>query len=230
MASGKIVRSWLGIGIYTLGEDSPISNNNAEAVKGVDHGVVVSKIEAGAPAFKSELRVMDVITGVDGKEVATAHELQKEIVRKKVGQNVDLTVWRDGKSIKVAVVTGELPDMTKVSNVVPKVPKKEAAPDAAKDKDSGGYGVKVHDLNKDLTDKLKLKDDAQGVVVTDVTEGSPAAAAGVQKDDLITEVDSQPVQDSASFKTLLDNHDSDKGVLFFINRNGQKTYAILKAD
>ena len=227
LSSGKIVRSWLGIGIYTLGEDSPLNDNDNQPVKGIDRGVVVSKIEAGAPAFKSELRVMDVITQVDGKEVVTAHDLQKEIVRKKVGQNVDLTVWRDGKSIKVAVVTGELPDMTKVSNAAPKVPKKEATPDAGKD--NGGYGVKVQDLNKDLADKLKLKD-AQGVVVTDVAEGSPASAAGVQKDDLITEVDSQPVQDTESFKTLLDNHDSDKGVLFFINRKGQKTYAILKAD
>jgi serine protease Do len=226
IANGKIVRSWLGIGIYTLGEDSP----PGEPVNGIDHGVVVSKIAADAPAFKSDLRVLDVITGVDGKEVTTAHELQKEILKKKVGQNVNLTVWRDGKTINLAVVTGELPDMTKVVNTAPKTPKKEA-PDAAPDaaKDDGGYGFKVGDLGKDQAEKLNLKDD-QGAVVTDVTTGSPAATAGIQKDDLIIGVDSLPVQDAASFKTLMDRHESDSGVLLFINRKGQKTYAILKAD
>ena len=227
IANGKMVRSWLGIGIATVGDDS---QGGEPAAGSIDHGVIVSGIQEGAPASSSDLRVTDVITQVDGKEVATAHELQKEIVKKKVGAKVDLTVWRDGKTIQVAVVTGALPNMTEVSNNVPKMHKKEAKeapPDATKD--DGGYGFKVQDLSKEAADKLNLKD-TKGVVVTDVTGKSPAAAAGIQKDDLITEVDSQPVDDAASFKALLDRHDSDKGLLLFINRNGQKTYAIVKPD
>lgn len=221
--SGKIVRSWLGIGIATVGDDLP----HGVQIKGIDHGVVVSAIEEGAPASNSDLRVTDVITQVDGKEVATAHDLQREVMKKKVGQNVDLTVWRDGKTLSVAVVTGALPDMTQVSNTAPRPTKKRAAPDAARD--DGGFGVKVQDLNKDLADKLQVGD-AKGAVVTDVTANSPAAAAGVQKDDLIIGVDSQPVEDAASFKALMGGNDSDQGVLLFINRKGQKTYAIVKPD
>jgi serine protease Do len=126
----------------------------------------------------------------------------------------------------VAVVTGEMPSLTEVANAVPKPTKEKPAPDAAP-KDAGSYGFKVQNVSKNLADKLDLKD-AKGVVVTDVTGNSPAAAAGVQKDDLITEVDSQPVDDTASFKSLVDSHESDKGLLLFINRKGQKTYAIVQ--
>lgn len=225
IATGKVVRSWLGIKIATVGDDSP----GGMQVKGIDHGVIVSRIQEGTPAYNSDLRVADVITKVDGKPVDTAPELQVEIMKKKVGQSVNLTVWRDGKTVSVAVVTGEMPSLTEVANAVEKPAKEKPAPDAAP-KDAGAYGFKVRNVNKDLADKLNLKD-AKGVVVTDVAGNGPAAAAGVQKDDLITEVDSQPVDDTASFKSLVDKHDSGKkGLLLFINRNGQKTYAIVKPN
>ncbi len=75
--------------------------------------------------------------------------------------------------------------------MAPAVPKKdEPVPDpkANVGKDDA-YGFKVQDLSKDLAEKLKLKG-SHGAVVTDVAENSPAAAAGVETDDLITGVDS----------------------------------------
>ena len=217
ISTGKVTRSWLGIGIATVGDDLP----RGLQPKGIDHGVIVSGIEEGAPASNSDLRVTDVITQVDGKAVDSAHDLQKEIISKKVGENVKLTVWRDGKSISVAVVTGELPSMTEVSNTAPKPSKQKPAGGGAA-KDAGAFGFKVQD-----------SDSGKGVVVTDVSDKGPAATAGVQKDDVITEVDSQPVGDSASFKALVEKHKIDnggKGLLLFINRDGQKTYAIVKPE
>lgn len=219
IANGKIVRSWLGIIINTLGEDPSLS----ELIKGIDHGVVVRSIEGGAPAYKSDLRVTDVITQVDGREVATARDLQKEILKKKVGQTVNLTVWRNGKTLNVAVATGELPsDVTKVSNLGPKKNPPESSGD-------DGYGFQVQDMSRELAEKLKLKS-PRGAMVTDVAPNSPADKAGVQREDLITEVDSKPVTDAASCKALTEAHDASQGLLLFIDRKGQKTYAVLKRD
>jgi Do/DeqQ family serine protease len=230
IADGKIVRSWLGVRIANVDDELPRDLQ----VKGIDHGAEVIEVEGGGPASHSDLRVPDVITAVDGRPVTSAHDLQGEIRDKKVGSNVKLTVWRDGKSVDVAIVTSAMPSLTEVVNN--NVPKPEVKPpthekaNPGATKDAGDYGFKVHDLNKDLADKLNLKDDAHGVVVTDVTAKSAAAAAGVQKDDVITEVDSQPVDSASTFKTLVDQHDSDKGLLLFINRKGQKTYAIVKPE
>src|SRR2546427_3900312 len=113
IAGHKIVRPWLGIRIESLGDDPSIR----ELFKGLDKGVVVRTIEADAPANKSDLRPMDVITEVDGKSVNTDSQLQHEILKKRVGQNVELTVWRKGQSMKIHITTGELPnEIARASN------------------------------------------------------------------------------------------------------------------
>ena len=111
IAGHKIVRPWLGIRIETLGDDSSIR----DLFKGVDKGVVVRTIEADAPAYKSDLRPFDVITQIDGTPVTTDTQLQHEILKKKVGQNVELGVWRKGQTMKIAITTGELPNETERS-------------------------------------------------------------------------------------------------------------------
>src|SRR5437762_13989823 len=113
IAGHKIVRPWLGIRIESLGDDPTIR----DLFKGLDKGVVVRTIEADAPAYKSDLRPFDVITHVDGTPVETDSQLQHEILKKKVGQNVELTVWRKGQTMKVPVRTGELPnEISRASN------------------------------------------------------------------------------------------------------------------
>src|SRR5438094_7690756 len=95
IAGHKIMRPWLGIRIETLGADPTIR----EVLQGADKGVVVRTIEADAPASKSNLRPFDVITHVDGSTVTSDSQLQHEVLKKKVGQNVELTVWRKGQAI-----------------------------------------------------------------------------------------------------------------------------------
>ena len=112
IATGKMRRSCLGVRIETLA-DNP---NLREQLKGLEKGVFVHTIEADAPAYKSDLRPDDVITAVDGVPVIAARDLQREIVRKKIGQTVQLSVWRAGKSLQIPVTTGELPaSFTRVS-------------------------------------------------------------------------------------------------------------------
>src|SRR6478736_2257126 len=113
----KIMRPWLGIRIESLGDDPAIR----DLFKGLEKGVVVRTIEADAPANKSDLRPFDVITQVDGAPVSTDTQLQHEILKKKVGQSVELTVWRKGQTVKIPVTTGELPgEVSRASNEQPR--------------------------------------------------------------------------------------------------------------
>jgi len=100
-----VVRPWLGIRIETLSQNPAVR----ERVPDLARGVVVDTVEANAPAYRSDLRPADIILEVDGARIATAHDLQKEVSRKKVGQVLQLTVWRNGVTRKIPVATGELP-------------------------------------------------------------------------------------------------------------------------
>src|SRR5207302_993222 len=147
IAGHKIVRPWLGIRIESLGDDPSIR----DLFKGIEKGVVVRTIEADAPADKSDLRPFDVITQVDGAAVTTDTQLQREILKKKIGQNVELTVWRKGQTMKIAVMTGELPnEISQASNEVkPPGPTKPEEP-------TNKFGLQVQELTKEVATRLKL--------------------------------------------------------------------------
>jgi len=70
----------------------------------------------------------------------------------------------------------------------------------------------------------------KGVIVTDVTDNSLAAQQGIEREDVITEVDSKPVTDLKSFREALNKADPKRGVLLYLDRKGAKTFAVLKAD
>jgi Do/DeqQ family serine protease len=217
IAGTKIVRPWLGIRIETLGDDQSIR----DLFKGIDKGVVVRTIEADAPAYKSDLRPFDVITHVDGAPVNSDTQLQREILKKRVGQNVELTVWRKGQTLKIPVTAGELPgEVGRASNVTP--------PAGAKPEDTGKFGLQVQDLTKEVVDRLKLNVQ-QGVIVTDVADNSLAASQGIEREDVITEVDGKPVTNVQSFRDAVTKADPRKGVLLYLDRKGSKTFAVLKA-
>jgi Do/DeqQ family serine protease len=218
IAGHKILRPWLGIRIESLGDDPSIR----DLFKGLDKGVVVRTIEADAPAYKSDLRPFDVITQVDGAAVSTDTQLQREILKKKIGQNVELTVWRKGQTLKIPVTTGELPnDISRASNeIAPQTP--------SKPEDSNKFGLQVQELTKEVATRLKLGVQ-QGVIVTDVADNSLAAAQDIQREDVITEVDGKKITTVASFREALNKADPRKGVLLYLDRKGSKTFAVLKA-
>src|SRR6476619_2493644 len=137
IAGNKIIRPWLGIRIETLGDDSSIR----DLFKGVDKGVVVRTIEADAPAYKSDLRPFDVITQIDGAAVTTDTQLQHEILKKKVGQSVELGVWRKGQMMKIAVTTGELPNEIGTPNALQPPPRNEP-----RQRDANKFGLQVQEL------------------------------------------------------------------------------------
>jgi Do/DeqQ family serine protease len=214
----RIIRPWLGIRIETLGDDQSIR----DLFKGLDKGVVVRTIEADAPAYKSDLRPFDVITHVDGAAVNSDTQLQREVLKKKIGQNVDLTVWRKGQTLKIPITAGELPgEIGRASNV--------PAPSPAKPEDTTNkFGLQVQDLTKEVAARLKL-DVQQGVIVTDVADNSIASTQGIEREDVITEVDGKAVTNVQTFRDAVTKADPRKGVLLYLDRKGSKTFAVLKA-
>jgi len=206
IATGKVQRPWLGIRIETLRDSTRLR----EHITDVEKGVVVETIEANAPAYKSDLRAADVITEVDGVKVATARELQKEILKKKVGQPVQLTVWRSGGILKIAVPTGELPtEITKVANLAPR---------KSGDAKLETFGLKLHDAKP------------TGAQVAEIVADSPASKAEILAGDIITEVETKPVADATACAAAITagaGGKRSKGVLLNLDRRGKRTYVVL---
>ncbi|MFQ3577595.1 MAG: trypsin-like peptidase domain-containing protein, partial [Verrucomicrobiia bacterium] len=106
LAKGRVVRPWLGLGIEGLNDAPKLK----ELFPDITRGVVVRSIAPRSPAYKSDIRPGDIILSVDGREVGTTRELQKAVLARGVGQNVQLRLNRSGKEFELELMTEELPD------------------------------------------------------------------------------------------------------------------------
>ena len=92
MKYGKVSHGYMGISI------SDVTPDEAKFFKVTNAtGAVVSEVEPDSPAAKAGLKVGDIVTGLDGKTVSDAGELQVEVGQKQPGTAIRLHVMRDGK-------------------------------------------------------------------------------------------------------------------------------------
>lgn len=92
-------RGFLGISIVDI---TPELREYYGADK--DAGILVGSLEDSGPADKAGVRIGDIITAVDGKEVASSWQLRKAMKDKKEGETVRLDVLR-GRNRQTIVVT-----------------------------------------------------------------------------------------------------------------------------
>ncbi len=103
IADGRAIRAWLGVAIEDLNNLPDLAGLYPDFPK----GIFVRTIIPGTPASQSALRQADIITSVDGIAVSSPLELQKLIFEKKVGDQVELGVWRNNRVVKVKLRTAE---------------------------------------------------------------------------------------------------------------------------
>jgi serine protease Do len=223
---GRVVRSYIGVRIESV-EDTV--KKYGMVFSGVKKGVIVTMIQSDSPAYKSDLRPSDVILEVDGAPVSTDRDLQKMIHVKKVGSTVQLTVLRRNKTIKVPVVTAELP--APVARTETDAPGGETGEEGESPKESAKqfYGLQVQELTRDMAERIGVSG-ISGVLVTSVTEDSPAARVGIGVKDVITSIDDRPIKDVATFKEAIKAGDPKRGISCIIQRLTDKSFVVIKTD
>ncbi len=226
LATGHVARPWLGILMADPREIALLQRRFPNLPK----GVVVTRVEANAPAESGGMRVGDIIQKVDGREVTEGSDLQHEILSKKIGDSVDLDVWRSGRLMTISVTTEEQPanPLVRVSTT----PRRTAAPQDHSIKrpqpSSPGFSYAEPTVQTLQKFGLKPRQNSGGLVVTDVEEGSPAAVAGLEPGDILTEAAGKPLLSSKDLETILSQADPDRGILILLERENRRTFAILK--
>jgi serine protease Do len=106
LRDGKVVRSAIGVRIADVRELSD-SDKKELGVTG-DKGAVVEYVASGGPADKAGIKVGDVITSFNGKDVALGTQLQWMASTTGVGKTVDVQVLREGKPQPLKITLGLL--------------------------------------------------------------------------------------------------------------------------
>jgi serine protease Do len=201
LKSGKVQRGFLGIEMQPLSEDLA----QKLQVPAETAGVAVVDVLKESPAAKAGVKVGDVVVAVDNKKVASTHELSFTIGSFNPGSKVELKLLRQGEEKTVAVNLGERNPTGATDQAVPQEPT-EDVPDVLD-------GVTVGDVDPTVREELHLPDDTNGVLVKDLDPDSPSAAAGIQKGDIILEIDRQPISSAKQAVDLSEKLKKEKSIL-----------------
>jgi serine protease Do len=168
-------------------------------------GALVNAITAGSAAEKAGVKVGDVILAFGGVDVVQSPDLPPMVGATAPGSKVDLSVFRDGKTLTLPVTVGELA--------------RDATAQAGATGDSAGgsnpLGLVVDDLTAEQRQQLGIKD--EGVVVTRIT-GVPARRAGLQPGDIVLMVGKQKVRTTAEFSGALKGVQPGDSVMLLVRR------------
>jgi serine protease Do len=209
MRYGKVSHGYMGIGISDVTPENSRFFNMSKS-----SGAVVTQVEPDSPAAKSGLKNGDVITGLDGKPVNNAGELQVEVGQKQPGTTIHLDVVRDGKNTSIPVTLEAMGSRDKSTS-------------EASTQEKPRWGLALQDLSPDLRQQLQAPTDVHGAVVSSVVPGSSAENAGIQRGDVILEVNRKPVHSAEDVQQALSSVPKGQDALVLVWSNGGNTYRVL---
>jgi serine protease Do len=187
ISSGKVTRGYLGISPQDITSGLAQQFNLAS-----QNGALVGDVFPGTPAEKAGIKSGDVILAFNGADISDAHGLQLAVSQCEPGSSATVKLLRDGVQKNLTVTLGQLPGQ----------PGDNADDQNGSDADNSTTdaldGVTVADLDHDARQELKIPDNVQGALVSEVDQDSNSAEAGVQKGDVIVEIDRHPVSDADS--------------------------------
>jgi serine protease Do len=220
--NGAVQRGYLGVHIQQV---TPKLAEQFD-VK-VHQGVVVADVQNGTPAAKAGVKSGDVIVSFDGKKVSSPQELQGLVERTKIGSSQTLSVLRDGKSMDLQVTVAELPKEAALAERGHLRGHNRRGMEKPSSFDK--LGIQTEMLTPELAERLGIKA-TEGVVITDVTSGSPADLAGLSTGTVITEANRHPVKTVEDLQKALANRSADKGVLLLVTDGEGSHFVVIQGE
>jgi Do/DeqQ family serine protease len=181
--SGAVKRPWLGAKLQTVTADIADSMGLPRP-----SGALVASVVPAGPAAEAGLKPGDLIVSVDGAGVEDPNAFGYRFATKPLGGTAQLGIVRQGRAMTLPIALLSLPD----------TPRQEVEIRAR----SPFMGATVATLSPALADELRLDAQAEGVVITDVAEGSTAQSIGFQKGDVVVSVNNQKIDKPADLERV----------------------------
>ncbi len=215
---GETKRGWLGVRIQE------VTKEIAEVEKlEKPEGALVASVSENSPADKAGIKAGDIILEFDGKRVDTMRALPKLVAQTKVGKKVILKIWRNQKLFSKKVLLGRLESSKEFKA------EKKSKTDKSKYTKVENLKISIRDLTKSDISKRELPKNTTGVVVTEISEGSPLMFVSVN--DVIVELQKKKVTNSSQFSNLVKdiiNKGEKTLYLAIYNSSNQRSYITVK--
>ena len=205
-------------------------------------GVGVTQVVKDSPAEKAGIRKDDVIVRFDGENVTSVRKLNRLISEVALDQTVRVAISRGGAeqelSATIARRANAFASTELFGNMDPKVwsnvePRTWSWSGNLGNENGFVYalgnrrriGITTTELTKQLADYFGIAE-GRGVLVTSVTEGGPAATAGLKAGDVITAVDGEKVDETGDISNIVNRKKEGDVTLTFVRNKSQQTIRV----
>ena len=207
----KVHRGWLGVQIQPVDEATAKALGRSETT-----GALIGEVFPDEPAAKAGIRAGDIIIRIGGKEIKDSSDLLRTVAQIAPGEKTTVTVWRDGKEKTVSLVLGERASANAAANTP-----------SAQGNGKLVLGLRLRGVKPEEAKALGLSK-TEGLLVTGVERGKPAAEAGIVSGDVILSANLVPVNSTADLQKVIKEDAEKKGAIMLrIFRRGQVFFRTL---
>ncbi|PDT80930.1 DegQ family serine endoprotease [Sinorhizobium sp. BJ1] len=182
---GSFIRPFVGATF------EPVTSDVAEAL-GLDRarGALVAAVQPGGPAANAGIKPGQVVTAVNGISVEHPDALGYRLTTVGIGHEARVTVTEHGEARDIILKLEQAPETA---------PRDERLIEGR----NPFAGAVVANLSPRLADELRMPTSLQGVVVTEVNRGSPAARIGLEPKDIVRSVNGTPIDNSKTLESAV---------------------------
>lgn len=210
---GKVTRGWLGVVIQNVDENLARSFGLDKA-----EGILVSEVQTGSPAEDAGVRQGDVILKLNGTTLVDVADLRNRVALLPPDSVAKLDIIRSGTQKTIDVTIGERPGDPR------QLGKKDNGKSSLEQ-----FGLAFQDLTPELAERLGYQE-KEGVIVSQVDQGSPASSAGMRPGQLVEEVNKQLVKNVKELKQAIAKSDDKNRILLRVRSGNFSQYVVLIAE
>jgi len=205
ITSGKIMRGYLGVGIQRIMPDMV----EFFGLKN-DRGALITEVKDDSPAKEASLKKDDVVIKMGDNKIDDNASFSDIIALTAPGTKLELLIIRDGKEKVIKVTIGTWPE-SMLAGI------------------AGKIGLQVQDLTPELAQRFGYEP-GEGVIITEVTDGSAADRTGIRPEMVILSVNRKYVNSVEQFDKAIEDSASTKKVLLLVKTDSQAYYVVLSFD
>jgi serine protease Do len=207
---GRVTRGWLGVSIQ------PLTPELARSFGAKDpKGVLINEVVPDSPAAKAGLKPGDILLEFDGRTMEGPGDLQRAVGLSSPDRTAKVKVWRDQGEKTLEVRVGQAPD------------ERQAMQERPGGRTRSALGLEVRPVTPEIARQLNLRS-TEGVVVVRVEDGAAASEAGVQRGDVIKQLNGQAVRTMADFERLTKDVKDGDPLTVLLQRGSMSLYVAFR--
>ncbi len=205
--STSVARAWVGLLCQDVTQDIAASLGLSKP-----QGAIVTQVDPKSPAARAGIKVGDLILKAGDAAIGDAATFDYRLAVVGIGNEIGLSIWRDGKTLDVKLVPEAEPelheaDLTLIGGRSPLT------------------GAVVADLSATVIDRMRLHDVDHGAVIVDIEPNSPAERIGFRKGDVVVSAQGEDVKSAEQLAGLVETNSRLWRISF--NRGGRVSSLVI---